>query len=693
MTLTTFRLKKSTVAEAANKPEVLLARSSKLWLLTMLVAVCLPQIREIPLWLTVVVGVLLAWGFASTLKVRKPLARWVRWSVVPLMSVGILVSASGLESLAGLATLLIAGAGLKVLELRTRRDGWVLVLVSLFMVAVNFLFDQSIVAALYGFFSLAITFAALISLNEVQAKQVNFGTLKRSATILAQSIPVMVVLFLVFPRIEPLWSVKSERAVAKTGLSNEVDPGSVANLTRNDSIAFRASFTGDAPPERSQRYWRAITYDFYDGRSWLNMGKSVGLEARAIDTDTYYDYEIIMEPTARPWLVALDYPQSVRAARGTLTLKNDFTVTADKPILDRFSYSGRSVVREATQELSLQDRERFLRLPPYGNPQARALAASWVEQQLSLTEKIDALYRRFNQSFEYTLSPGRLGRNSVDQFLFETQRGFCEHFASSTAYLLRLAGHPTRLVGGYQGGEWNPYEKYMLVRQYEAHAWVEVWDENTGWRRLDPTTAVAPERIQLPFDELFGSSDDFIAESPLSVLRLGQNIEWLNEIRLRYEAVNYSWHRWILGYHNQQVDFLHDLMGNLSTLKLLLVIFVPGSLVTGGLIWWLLRTRPRRYHAVDADVQYLSRLVSRADSGLAREQGETVRTYCWRLAKHQPYWEESLMQWLNNLEQLRYSPARGQPEGDASYHACFKNMIKTVKKPTRLLGKPARASA
>jgi len=263
---------------------------------------------------------------------------------------------------------------------------------------------------------------------------------------------------------------------------------------------------------------------------------------------------------------------------------------------------------------------------------------------------------RFNHRFIYTLSPPLMsGRNGIDQFMFDNQRGFCGHYSSAMAFMLRLAGIPARIVGGYQGGEWNPYEQYMLVRQYEAHAWVEAWLDGQGWVRLDPTAAVAPERVEQAADQLFAEEDGFLADEPLSVLRLGRD-SWLNELRLQYEAFNYQWQRWVVNYHHQQHGLLKDLLGEVNHWRLVGALLIPFVLILGGIAWGLLR-RGRKATLHPVDQQYVELTTVLADMGISRGQGEAPGDFASRVSDLFPPVAEEWQKLTELYQQLRYAEA------------------------------------
>jgi transglutaminase-like putative cysteine protease len=626
----------------------------KTGLIVMLLVVCVPLLVIIPLWLAITAACVFAWILLSLIRPdRCPgIPRWGKSVLVVGVVPGVFMSAVAAQGLDGFSTILIAAAVLKTLEIKMRRDGWVLVLVACFITAVGFLFNQSMLAAFYGLVSLVAIFAVLIMMHHGNNKGV-FFPVNKSLMMLFQSMPLMLILFFIFPRISPLWSVQLHNSAAKTGLSDAMSPGDISQLTRSDDIAFRVSFSTDQPPPPAERYWRAMTYSVFDGRRW-SMGKDTlipSVENTLQQGDI--EYQVIAEPSANVWLFALDYPAGL-PSQGVLSV-SDGSYRAGSPLLERMNYHAYADVTRRYNGEPLNERSRYLFVPETGNPKIRALVNQWRKKGMTSEEMIDELFMRFNQNFYYTLSPQRLTDDRIDQFLFSTQEGFCEHFANATAYTLRLAGIPTRIVAGYLGGEWNPYEKYLLVRQYEAHAWVEVWLEGKGWIRLDPTAAVAPERVTQPFDQLFADAPEFMADKPLSFINLQHNLTWLSAGRLRYEALNYSWHRWVLGYHQEQNNLLEKWFGRLNFIKMVLLLFIPVGSVLAVVIWWLLRVRPRSISPLDKEAVMISDILGRLAPDLQRAHGETISQYSRRLKVALPGLRRELEEWHVLYQRVRYA--------------------------------------
>lgn len=637
--------------QVSVKPVDKLSRSAVLWQLIACVAVVLPNVVWLPAW------VLLLGAGCIAARVMIHTGRWSfpHWSLRLLLVVaaaaGLLVSFNRDASLNAMVALLTVGLALKLLEIYRRRDALVLLYVALFVAATVFLFEQSLLMAVYMCVAVLAVIAALVSVWQDPLREEMLRPLKLASRMLLPALPLMLVLFFLFPRIGPLWSVELDRSAARTGLSDSMAPGDISRLTRSDELAFRAVFEGE-PPAPSLRYWRVLVLSAFDGRSWT-VGSSSARGAEVLDVQgETLSYEIVQEPSRQRWLYALDVPLAA-PPQAQLTMPR--TLVSANEVSQRIQYSLTSApAYQLATQLSQAERRTYTRLPSGGNPRSRELVNTWLnESQGDVLALLDQMLEYFHASFVYTLEPMALGEHSVDEFLFDTRQGFCEHFASATAFMLRAADIPARVVTGYQGGEWNTTQRYLTLRQYDAHAWVEVWIEGQGWQRLDPTAAVAPERIEMSADQLFSGQAGFLADSPLSARRLIRQ-GWLLQARMRYDALNFAWQRWVLNYHHQQQSLLQDWLGGVTPWKMVLALLVPGALVLGWLAWRLLRwPQPQ-----DPLQRHLQRLLQRvARQGFQRQPDETLNRFVVRVAAHSPALAEILQPVAEAYESLHYAPS------------------------------------
>jgi hypothetical protein len=345
----------------------------------------------------------------------------------------------------------------------------------------------------------------------------------------------------------------------------------------------------------------------------------------------------------------------------------------------RISYRMQAAAPSADGVSVLPSSDEYLHLPTKGNEKTRALVKQWQQEGLQGQEIIDKLLQFYSESFQYTLTPSVLKGDPIDAFLFETRAGFCEHFASSSAYLLRLAGIPTRLVGGYLGGEWNPYQNYLLVRQYEAHAWVEVWLPERGWFRFDPTAVVAPERLTVGAGQLFQNSEYFLSDKRFSLFRMSSHLPFLAKLRQQYDALNYQWHKNILGYQNEQMALLESWFGKVTWLKMFAIVFAVPSVLMGWVLWRLLKPASRMLHPLDRDLDRLSKELIKLDQSLQRLPAETVMNYSERIEKKYPELAQFLTPWSLLYDRYRFAEIDRSVELPADYPVAYKQLISAIR--------------
>lgn len=648
-----------------------LSRTALCWQLLSIFAVFLPHLSHLPIWVPALVVVCVGWRFMVYLGRWSYPKSWVKTLLVLLMTVAVLSSYRAGAGISVTVTLLVVGFALKALEMNQRRDALVVLYVAYLVASTAFLFSQTILMALYIFLALTVCTTALLTIHS--RRDISFlQPFKRTLWLLLPALPLMVVLFVVMPRLAPLWEVGLDRSAAKTGLSDQMSPGDITQLTRSAEVAFRATFDGP-PPQQTELYWRALVFNDFDGRTWLNQAGVAATPrdvppVEGIAVGATIDYELILEANLKRYIPVLE---QVTAWPTELFGSADMTFSTSAPAGQRQQYRFSSALAERYQTpVDWYDLRRQLRLPP-GNPQARQLAQQWARESASAKAFIEKVYQFFNREFTYTLEPPALGRDTIDEFLFQTQRGFCGHYSSATAFMLRAAGIPARIVTGYQGGEWNPYEQYLQVRQYDAHAWVEYWTQEQGWQRLDPTAFVAPERVEQPSSEAFKDEEQFLSDSPLLSTAITGN-QLLANMRLQLEALNYGWHRWVLGYHNQQNDFLRSLLGAITPLRILMLLFVPFVIVIGLASFILLRSGGKALsHPCDQAISVLSKRLDK--QGLQRQPGETVRHYFERLGQVRSELQPQLNELAACYEAIRYANL-DLPTQQAQFNSLFKQL-------------------
>ncbi len=643
-------------------------RTGLLWLLIAVVVVVAMHAEHLPVWISAAAGIAVIWQIQVYRGVWRYPGKQAKFLLLLLCAAGLLVEYRSLLGLEPMVALLLSGFILKLLEMHHRRDALIVLYLAYFAGIAQALFFQTIGTALVILMSLTVTTSALVGLNQSQEGQRWFRPLRIGGLALIQAVPLMIVLFMVMPRLGSLWAVPMQKHGGVTGMSDRISPGDLARLGQSSALAFRVGFTGDIPAQR-QLYWRALVLSKFDGRTWTQSGpwsyhgwesQWYGEPGASWDRNIQrlgspLTYNVILEPTHASWLFALGtaLPQSTDIA---LTRNN--VLVHRTPVTTKMGYRARSWLqyRNEADGLSPRRRSQELALPGGFNPETLALAAQWREEAPSTEELIQRLLGWYNQAFTYTLRPPALGEHTVDEFLFQTRRGFCEHFANSFVFFMRAAGIPARVVAGYQGGERHPTDNYLTVRQYDAHAWAEVWLAGRGWVEFDPTAAVAPQRIEQSFSELFSAEEEFL-EDQLFALARYRHIGWINGLRLRLDALDYAWATHVLGYENIQNHVLTDLLGEVNPLRvgLFLLIGAAVALAPLGLMYvWSLRGRRR--DELDELFALFCRKLAR--QGLPRQVGEGPRTYAARVSRERPHWAQAATRVVRYFEAQRYGDTR-----------------------------------
>lgn len=568
-----------------------------------------PHLAVQPLWLAAILLSLIGLRALQIVTGSAPIKCWLLIALAMVLIFLVFRAHHTLIGRDGGMALLATLVTLKLLEAQERqRDAHILVLLGYFCSGTAFLQSQSpwmfvlVLAA-----TLALTASQLALLRPHDALLQPF---RLAGRMLLEAAPLAVLLFVLFPRLPgPLWYMPSERS-ARSGLaSDSMEPGQVSQLALDDSVAFRAEFDGALPP-RSQLYWRGPVFEYFDGRRWLppqRMGSAPGFISGGEPTR----YTITLEPNQQRWLLALDLPTTLPPGA---QLASRLQAVSNEPVTQRRRYS---LTSNLNWRIETDPTARFaLQLPASGNPRSRELAAGWTT--LAPEKRVQAAleYLRTNR-FGYTLEPPLLvSADPVDEFLFDTRLGFCEHFAGAFTFLLRAAGIPARVVTGYQGGDYNASGHYLIVRQADAHAWVEVWLEGRGWQRVDPTFAAAPARIESGLARSIPQG----GELPL-MLRGDDN--WIKTVRLQLDVLVNAWNQSIIGFDaERQRNFLQKLgIADFLSLSYLGWLLGGAGLILGGiavfmLVPWHLRERDP---AVRAYQRFCRKLAAR---GMIRESHE-----------------------------------------------------------------------
>jgi transglutaminase-like putative cysteine protease len=517
------------------------------WLLAGVTLVAAPHSPRLPWWLNLIALILIAWRVYLGLSERALPKKWLLALFVVCGLFGVYFTYRTIFGRDSGVALLVLFLSLKLLELNNERDAMVLVLLTYFLALTNFFYSQTLPTAGLMLVSVLVNTASLVHFAAPgRALRAN---LKTAGVLLAQAAPVMLILFFLFPRVQgPLWGLPQDAYSGVTGLSDSMSPGLISRLSQSDAIAFRVKFQKDAPPMR-QLYWRGPVFWHFDGRTWRPGEFRPFGQLKFEASGAPYDYEVTLEPHNHNWLFALELAAKLPPGAN---VTSDYMLISRTPVRARMRYDMRSYTSFAIRGADEADEiRRGLQLPRGFNPKARELAQSWaasINSDAAIAQKALSYFRE--QGFVYTLEPPLLGRDSVDEFLFGSKQGFCEHYASSFAFLLRAAGVPARVVTGYQGGDINPVDGYMIVRQSDAHAWAEVWLNGRGWVRFDPTAAASPVRVES------GVAAAVPATDPLPLMARTTLI-WLRGVRYNLDALANKWNQLVLSYNpERQREFL-----------------------------------------------------------------------------------------------------------------------------------------
>ena len=517
-------------------------KSDTLLLLLAALMVLLPHFGHLPLWTSATVCLTLLWRAAITLRGSRLPPLWLLLPVSLLAMGGVYLSFRTLLGREAGVTMLALLLTFKLLEMHARRDLFVVIFLSFFLLLTNFFYSQSIVTALVMTATIIVLLAAQITFQFTGAVPPLATRLKLAGRVFLVAAPLGVLLFIGFPRIQgPLWGLPGDASSGKSGMSDTMSPGSMTSLALSEEVAFRVSFGSAAPPQQ-QLYWRGPVLSRYDGRTWSRIGTQqypgsmLRLRQQLDLRGPAYPYEVTLEPGRRQFLFMLEMSEpgvDVDGARTSYTdeLEQLVLASGDK----RLRYSSVAHPAYLAQAgLPPEALQRWLELPQGVNPRTLRYAAQIqaLRAERGDDAAIAAVLDKFRSNFEYTLEPGKLGADAVDEFLFDTRKGFCEHYSGAFVYVMRAAGLPARVVTGYQGGELNPVDGYYTVRQSDAHAWSEVWLGKRGWTRIDPTAAVAPERIRSSLAQTLPQAAPFGIKGLQGLANLARDqSSWLAQMR------------------------------------------------------------------------------------------------------------------------------------------------------------------
>ncbi|MBI3533495.1 MAG: DUF3488 domain-containing transglutaminase family protein [Burkholderiales bacterium] len=659
-------------------PLASLPRDSRdtLFLLAVIAWIMLPQMAHLPGWCSALAAAVLLWRGWLALTLRPLPGKWWLFGLLLLTVAATLATYRTLLGRDAGVTLIVVLLALKTLELRARRDAFVVFFLGFFTMLTQFFFSQSLLTALAMLLGLLGLLTALVNSHMPVGRPALGQSARLAARMALLGAPIMLLLFLLFPRLAPLWGTHGDAMSGRSGLSGSMQVGSIARLALDDSVALRVRFEG-APPPSAELYFRGPVLSSFDGREWQALRPTFPAPlqppAQLQVSGAPLRYEVTLEPSGRPWLPVLDAtPEPPQLPAYAPRMTRELQWLANAPLHDIVRYRVQSYPQFRHGPLrpmaGLQD---YLDLPAGFNPRTLQLAADLRRESQGDANALmaAALARLRSGGYRYTLEPGVFGQHSADEFWFDRKEGFCEHIASSFVVLMRASGIPARIVTGYQGGERNTVDDFWVVRQSDAHAWTEVWLTGQGWLRVDPTGAVAPGRIgtllrlQAPRGVVAAAINTV---SPAVALNL----------RAVWEAVNNRWNQWVLNYtQSRQLNLLRDLgfespswedLGLLMAACLVLL-----SLVGAAWALWERRQHDPWLRLFEAAQQRLRKTHAAPDltpralaQAMARQHGATdPRVQAWR-------------DWLLQLEALRYAPgtAEGAKRGLTALRREFKQL-------------------
>ena len=660
-----------------------------LFLLAVIAWVIAPHAAHLPWWCSAMAAAVLCWR--AVLAWRNAPLPGAAWRVGLLLAAiaGTWLSYKTLAGREGGVTLAVVLLCLKTLELRARRDAFVVFFFGFFIIITHFLFGQSLLLAMAMLLGLWGLLAAVVNAHMPAGKPPLAVPIKTAGRLMLLGAPIMAALFVLFPRFAPLWGMPGDQAAGKTGLSDSMQVGQVAELALDERIALRLKFDGAAPP-KSAMYFRGPVLSDFDGQTWkmdsnLPPRPPLGLLGNRLQSGvqgkgSIYRYEVTLEPSYRPWLLALEAPIALQdLPERPVWQSPDLQLLMRRPASDLLRYRASSQVQyQYEAHLPIWQQQQLAFLPAGSNPRTQAWAQAWWQAAQTAQPAADKntlaqqwaqylLKQLHEENYRYTLAPGLYGQHSADEFWFDQREGFCEHIASSFVIAMRAAGVPARIVTGYQGAELNSVDGYWVVRNSDAHAWAEIWLAGLGWQRIDPTAAIAPWRVDMQQRRL--------APPPTvlgQVFGAAVSPNFLQKLRGFWDAGNNAWNQWVLNYsQTRQLDALKKLgfdSPNWQSLVQLLGVLLAIVALAAGLVgyWQRRQTDPWLRLFARAKAQL-------AQQGLASAAHETPRQLAARVGD--AAWQD----WLLQLEALRY-----RPQAHASSKAQQLGLLRSLKKLPKL---------
>ena len=626
-------------------------------LLISIVLVCLPHLLRLPLWISALCLGLIGLRFLyETGRAGLP-GKYLRLLILLVSLAGLFASYSTLIGRTAGSAMLLLMLCLKLMEIKGRRDVVIIIYISFFILITSFLFDQSLYSGAYMLVVVMSLITTMIIYNHpaIQNKPLALAlrqSVGQAFILVLQAIPLMLMLFFLFPRLPgPLWSLPEDGRGASTGLADELEPGHISKLSDNPEVAFRIKFNG-TPPQQELLYWRGPVLSLFTGKKWkvLKEDSASRLNLDDIHFSVPVDYTITLEPHNRHWLFALELPGMIP---DNAHLTEDMQLLQAYPVRSVTRYDMRAYLNYQLDPNSITNSHRYLEVPEQAAPQTRRFVRQLRQKYMRDSAYINAILNFFRtKNFIYTRRPPQFENDIVDDFLFQTRRGYCVHYASSFAIMMRLAGIPARIVSGYQGGEMNPLSDYMIVRQSDAHAWVEAWLPGKGWLRIDPTSVIPESRIEAVEDRLRRKDEQARARIKLEQ---GWLINKLRDMRYAWDRVNSGWNDWVVGYNNTRQKSLLSMFGadklTLRHLALLLAAIFIACLLF--ITLFVFRQRQQQLNPVNQAYAQFCRKLARL--GFVRKPEETAQDYARRVMLLRQDLQNSISAITQLYNHLRYA--------------------------------------
>ena len=619
------------------------------YLLAVMLFCTAPHLSDAPWWLSLVIIATIVYRFMANHYHYPQLATWKIFAAICFFISLLYIEYGHLRSSQFFIGMLITLFWLKIIEIRYLRDLQVLLLINFYIIFTTLILHHELWVVFYLLFSVLANLALMLKVNApaFNVQQISIHILKN----LIIALPLSLILFVIFPRFHtPFWGVPVYHG--KMGFTDTLTPGSLNALFNDERVAMRVTFTH---PTKPNQYWTGLYLSRYNGLSFRATPEHAHtFSSLKIEPSTKpLDYEVLLEPNQKKWLFFLNTPlagsPALKYAQAIgLTLQNA------KPIRQRLAYRLKSG-KPATKTLSTRERNRNLYFPKKANPLLQQWASTIHQKTGGNTQAIIAYIHHYllNQPFWYRLTPKPIGRNmnQLDVFWFQTREGYCEYYASATTFILRAMGIPARIVVGYYGGEWNPIAKYLTIRQKNAHAWVEYWQKNSGWKRLDPTTFISPKRIDQTIREYYQNQNRYAQLSSWDTPNF--HISWLEKLKLSLDSARFFWEKWLLFYNAERQQNLLKNIGfgqwdwvNLTQASigsLLLFLFIS-------MMWYTARTKRRKTP--------IAKAYQRVQEELKKLNVKTNATFSFKkqlslLVKKHPKLVFEAEHYLSNYETLR----------------------------------------